>query len=74
MTLQEQRKKAGLSQSELAAISSVKLRAIQTYEIGNRDINNARLDTLCKLALAMNCTLYDILTDDQLKIKLKKTV
>lgn len=74
MTLQEQRKKAGLSQSELAAISGVKLRAIQTYEIGNRDINNARLDTLCKLALAMNCTLYDVLTDDQLKIKLKKTV
>lgn len=74
MTLQEQRKKAGLSQSELAAVSGVKLRAIQTYEIGNRDINGARLDTLCKLALAMNCTLYDILTDDQLKIKLKKTV
>lgn len=74
MTLQEQRKKAGLSQSELAAVSGVKLRTIQTYEIGNRDINSARLDTLCKLALAMNCTLYDILTDDQLKIKLKKTV
>lgn len=74
MTLQDMRKKANLSQSELAAVSGVKLRTIQTYEIGHRDINGAKLDTLCKLALAMNCTIYDILTDEQLKIKLKKTV
>lgn len=73
MTLQEQRKKAKLSQSELAAVSGVKLRTIQQYENQQRDINNAKLDTLCTLALALNCTLFDLLNDDQLKIKLKKT-
>lgn len=74
MTLQAMRKKANLSQSELAAVSGVKLRAIQTYEIEQRNINHAKLETLCKLALALNCTLYDLLTDEQLKVKLKKTV
>lgn len=74
MTLQTMRKKANLSQSELAAISGVKLRAIQTYEIEQRNINHAKLETLCKLALALNCSIYDILTDEQLKVKLKKTV
>jgi transcriptional regulator with XRE-family HTH domain len=74
MTLQAMRKKANLSQSELAAVSDVKLRAIQTYEIEQRNINHAKLETLCKLALALDCTLYDLLTDEQLKIKLKMTV
>lgn len=74
MTLQAMRKKANLSQSELAAVSGVKLRAIQTYEIEQRNINHAKLETLCKLALALNCSIYDILTDEQLKVKLKKTV
>ena len=74
MTLQEKRKKKGLSQSELAAVSGVKLRAIQVYEIGQRDINGAKLDTLCKLALALDCKVVDLLTDDALKIRLNKTV
>lgn len=71
--LQEMRKKAGLSQSQLEAASGVKLKAIQSYEIGGRDINHAKLDTLCRLALACNCKIYDIIEDDQLKTKLKMT-
>lgn len=74
MTLQDMRKKAGLSQSELAAVSNIKLRTIQQFECGQRNINNAKLDTLCTLSLAMNCTIYDLLEDEQLKIKLKKSV
>lgn len=69
--LSEMRYKMNLSQAELSAISGVNLRSIQTYESGERDINLAKLDTLCKLALALNCTLYDILTDEQLKKRLK---
>ena len=72
--LKEQRQKANLSQSELAAISGVKLRSIQHYESGARDIDGAKLDTLCTLALALNCKVYDILENDQLKIKLQKTM
>lgn len=74
MTLQEQRKKANLSQSELAAVSGIKLRTIQQYENGQRNINKAKLDTLCTLALACRCKVYDLIEDEQLKVKLKKTV
>ncbi len=73
MALQEQRKKAGFSQSELAAASGVNLRMIQHYERGYRDINSARLETLCNLAIAMHCKVHDIITDENLKIKLKKS-
>lgn len=73
MGLQDQRKKAGLSQAELAAVSGVKVRTLQQYESGQRNINGAKLDTLCTLALALGCTVFDIIEDDQLKIKLKKT-
>lgn len=74
MALQDMRKKAGLSQSELAAVSGVKLRTLQQYENGARNINGAKLDIICTLALALNCKVYDIIEDEQLKIKLKKTV
>lgn len=74
MTLQDMRKKAKLSQSELAAVSGVKLRTIQQYENGQRSIDKAKLDILCTLALACQCSVYDLIEDEQLKIKLKKTV
>ena len=71
--LKEQRTKAKLTQAELAAVSGVKLRTIQHYESGARKLDGANLDTLCTLALALNCKVYDILENDQLKIKLQKT-
>lgn len=74
MTLQDMRKKAKLSQSELSAVSGIKLRTIQQYESGQRSIDKAKLDTLCTLALACQCSVYDLIEDEQLKIKLRKTV
>ncbi len=74
MTLQVQRKKAGLSQSKLSEASGVNLRTIQQYENGQRNIDGARLEILCNLAAAMGCTLYDVLESDDLKKKLKSTV
>lgn len=74
MTLQEKRKEAGLSQSKLAEASGVKLRTIQQYENGQRNIDGGRLDILCSLAAAMDCTLFDILQSEDLKKKLKSTV
>lgn len=73
MTLQDMRKKAKLSQSELSAVSGIKLRTIQQYESGRRSIDKGKLDTLCTLALACQCSVYDLIEDEQLKIKLKKT-
>lgn len=69
--LQEMRKKRGYSQSELAAASGVKLRSIQGYEIDKLNINQANLTTLCNLAIALNCKITDILSDEELIAKVK---
>lgn len=71
--LKEQRLKAKLTQAELAAISGVKLRTLQQYESGARNLDGANLDTLCSLALALGCQLPELIEDDTIRIKLNKT-
>ena len=63
--LQERRKACGLSQSQLAAKADVNVRMIQKYEIGEKDLNNAKLSTLLRLCLALECRLIDILNDPE---------
>lgn len=72
--LEKLRVKKGLSQSSLAAISGVTKRAIQTYEQQSRPIDRARLDTLCRLCLALDCKIEDIIEDKELieKYRLSK--
>lgn len=72
MSLQEMRKKKGWSQGTLADVTGISVRNIQHYESGYRDINNAKLDTLCTLALSLDCKIENIITDDKLKTKLKR--
>ena len=71
MKLQELRKNKNLSQSQLADLSGVKLRMIQQYEIGARNIDGAKLETLCSLALALDCKVYDLLESKELINKVK---
>ena len=52
--LQKIRVGKGLSQSQLAKASGVAVRTIQHYERGVRDIDGAKLDTICKLCLAQS--------------------
>lgn len=53
--------KRGLSQSQLARISDVKLRTIKSYEQRENDINKANVLNLRKLSQALNCNLEDLL-------------
>ena len=57
--LQNTRLAAGLS-----AATGLNVRTLQCYEQGAKDINNAKLATLLKLCLALDCKLGDILTDE----------
>lgn len=59
--LQSLRVLRGLSQSALASKSGVSIRAIQIYEQNARDIDRAKLSTLCKLCNALDCKIPDIL-------------
>lgn len=71
MALQDVRKKKNLTAKELGAISGINYRTLQNLESGFRNINTTTLDNLCRLAIALDCTLFDIITDENLKIKLK---
>ena len=53
----------GCSQRELAEMSGVSLRSIQTYEQRNKDINKAQAESLYCLAKALGCTMEDLLED-----------
>lgn len=63
--LQEIRKAAGISQTELAEAIGMSLRTVTSLEQGARNINKAELSTLLKLCLALNCRLSDILDDPE---------
>ena len=72
MSLQEQRQKAGFSQQGLADAAQVSSWVIKKYEIGQRDINSASLETLCKLSIALGCKIGDIITEDGIKKMLEE--
>lgn len=63
--LQAKRKERGLSQSQLATASGVNIRTLQKYEIGEKDLNGAKLSTLLRLCIALECRLIDILNDSE---------
>ncbi len=55
------RKKRKLSQTELAGISGVSLRAIKAYEQGKLDISKAQGETLYKLSKTLDCSIEDLI-------------
>lgn len=63
--LQTKRLEAQMSQSQLAAAAGINGRMLQYYEQGAKVLSGAKLATLLKLCLALNCTLADILPDGE---------
>ena len=55
------RKRAGLSQKQLAELADIPVRMIQHYEQGSKDINAAAALTVYRLAQALNCTVENLL-------------
>ena len=56
-----QRKKCGLSQSQLAKAADISIRSIQLYEQRKADIGKAQYNHLCSLAKVLGCTVDDIM-------------
>lgn len=54
--LQHLRRRAGLTQEELALRSGVSVRTIQQYEQRRKDVNKAQLETAAALAQALFCS------------------
>ena len=55
------RKKANLSQAELAMMSGISLSSIRMYEQRQSEISHAQFNTLNALARVLNCSIYDLM-------------
>lgn len=70
--LRERRKKAGLSQSQLAEKAGIGVRVYQNYEQGVRDIEKAQLSVLLKICVTLECEMSDIFMDENMIELVKK--
>lgn len=59
--LQQQRKRCGYSQKELAEKSGVNLRTLQQYELKTKDISKASVQTVLSLANVLGCRAEDLM-------------
>ncbi len=65
MKLQEMRKKAELSQSQLADKAGINVGTLRHYEQGTKVFDNARIDTIIKMCLALNCKIEDVIENPE---------
>lgn len=63
--LKELRQAAGLSQSQLAEKTGINVRTLQHYEQGSKVFDHARIDTILKVCLALNCKLEDVIENQE---------
>lgn len=63
--LKEMRQAAGLSQSQLAEKTGINVRTLQHYEQGSKVFDHARIDTILKVCLVLNCKLEDIIENQE---------
>ena len=59
--LQQQRKRCGYSQKELAEKSGVNLRTLQQYELKTKDINKASGQTVLAMANVLGCRVEELM-------------
>lgn len=59
--LKEMRQAKGLSQSQLAGKADINVRILQHYEQGSRVFDNARIDTILKVCIALDCKFADVI-------------
>lgn len=72
MKLKEKRIEAGLSQSQLAEKTGLNVRTIQHYEQGSKIFDHARIDTILKICVALNCKLEDVIENSEYVELIKK--
>ena len=63
--LKKLRQASGLSQSQFAKKTEMNIRTLQHYEQGSKDFDHARIDTVLKACIILNCKLEDIIENQE---------
>lgn len=71
--LKEFREKSGLSQTQFANKMCISVRSLQSYEQGSRDFAGAKIDTILKACIILNCTLEELFEDNEDLLKILKS-
>ena len=61
--LKKMRLKSGYTLSQLSEISGIPLGTIQSLDCGHRATDGTRIEMLCRLALALDCSPIDLIDD-----------
>lgn len=64
--LKKLRESTGMSQVEFAKKAGVNIRTYQMYEQGAKLIENAKMETVIKICLALSCEISDIIEDQKI--------
>lgn len=70
--LKKLRQASNLSQTQFAKKAEMSVRTLQHYEQGSKDFDHARIDTILKACLVLNCRLEDIIENQNTLEMLKK--
>lgn len=63
--LKTMRQTKGLSQSQLAEKANMNVRTLQHYEQGSKIFDHARIDTILRVCLALDCKLEDVIENQE---------
>lgn len=70
--LKEMRESRGLSQNQLAKKTGLNVRTLQHYEQHTKNFDHARIDTIMKVCITLNCKLEDVIEDEEFLALIKK--
>lgn len=72
LKLKQVRQNKQMTQGQLAEAAGLNLRTIQHYEQGSKNLDHARIDTLMKICIALDCKLTDLIENEEFQQLIEK--
>lgn len=63
--LKSRRLELGLTQAQLAEKTNMNVRTLQHYEQGSKNFDHARIDTIVKVCIALECNFVDVIENEE---------
>lgn len=63
--IKSKRLETGITQSQLAEKAGINVRVLQHYEQGSKNFDHARIDTILKVCIALDCKMSDVIENEE---------